>query len=214
MRVSPSERAADRQRLSADAVVDAAIAIIQSRGPGDLTMRSLAAAVGAAPTAVYWHVGDKDAVLDAVAERVVVDASHLEPVGDTLIERIVSIATKMRAFLESKRVLVAVAHERGRTAQLFHPARQRIVAELLGAGLPPDRVAFAAEATMYIVSGSSLTDLAVDRSPDRVDHSTLWTAADVDGADDPDKLLAALRHRTDADVLFERTLTAFLTGLL
>lgn len=212
--MAQSELHGERQRLSADAVVDAAIAIIEAGGPSELTMRALAAAVGAAPTAVYWHVGDKDAVLDAVAERVVVDASHLEPDGEALIERIVSIGSKMRSFLESKRVLVAVAHERGRTAQLFHPARQRIVAELLDAGLPPDRVAFAAEATMYIVSGSSLTDLAVDRSPDRVDHTTLWTDIDVEGADDPDKLLAALRHRTDPDILFERTLTLFLTGLL
>lgn len=212
--MAPSDRVGDRQPLSAEAVVDAAIEIIEARGPSELTMRSLAAAVGAAPTAVYWHVGDKDAVLDAVAERVVVDASHLEPDGDALIERIVSISSKLRRFLQERRLLVGIAHERGRTAQLFHPARQRIVAELLGAGLPPDRVAFAAEATMYIVSGSSLTDLAVNRSPDRVDHTTLWTDDDVEGADDPDKLLTALRHRTDPDVLFERTLTLFLAGLL
>jgi AcrR family transcriptional regulator len=200
--------------LNAAAVVDAAIAIIQDGGPAELTMRSLAAALGSAPTAVYWHVGDKDAVLDAVAERVVVDASHLEPDGDTLIERIVSIGAKLRTFLHERRVLVGIAHERGRAAHLFHPARRMVVRELIDAGLPPDRAAFAAEATMFVVSGSLLTDLAVDRSPDRVDHTTLWTLADVEGADDPEKLLAALRHRTDADQLFERTLTAFLTGLL
>jgi AcrR family transcriptional regulator len=212
--MAPSDRAGDRQPLSADAVVDAAIAIIEDRGPNELTMRSLAAAVGAAPTAVYWHVGDKDAVLDAVAERVIVDASHLEPDGDALIERIVSIGSKLRRFLSERRLLVGIAHERGRTAHLFHPARRMVVRELIDAGLPPDRVAFAAEATMFVVSGSLLTDLAVARSPEHVDHTELWTLADVEGADDPEKLLAALGHRTDADQLFERTLTAFLTGLL
>jgi AcrR family transcriptional regulator len=212
--MAPSDRSADRQRLSAEAVVDAAIEIIEARGPAELTMRSLAAAVGAAPTAVYWHVGDKDAVLDAVAERVVVDASHLDPDGEALIERIVSIGSKLRRFLHERRVLVGIAHERGRTAHLFHPARRMVVRELIDAGLPPDRVAFAAEATMFVVSGSLLTDLAVARSPEHVDHTELWTLADVEGADDPEKLLAALGHRTDADQLFERTLTAFLTGLL
>ena len=67
---------------------------------------------------------------------------------------------------------------------------------------------------MFVVSGSLLTDLAVDRSPERVDHTELWQPADVAGAADPDALLSALRHRTDGDELFERTLTAFLTGLL
>lgn len=211
---APNATGDRRAGLTPDAVVDAAIAIIDAGGPAALTMRALAAELDAAPTAVYWHVGDKDAVLDAVAERVVVDASHLEPEGDALIERIVSIAAKVRAFLQSHRVLVGIAHERGRTAQLFHPARRLIVRELLAAGLPADRVAFAAEATMYVVSGSMLTDLAVDRSPERVDFTELWSAADVDGADDPDKLLAALAHRTDPDALFRRTLTAFLDGLL
>ena len=79
---------------------------------------------------------------------------------------------------------------------------------------PPDRVAFATEAVLYLVSGSVLTDLAVDRSRRRVHHTELWEPDDVDGADDPNKLLAALATSTPPDELFERTLTAMLTALL
>jgi AcrR family transcriptional regulator len=200
--------------LNRGAVVDAAIEIITRDGPDELTMRSLASALGAAPTAVYWHVGDKDAVLDAVAERLVVDISHLEPEGDTLTERIVSIGMKLRVFLRSSNPLVGVAHQRGRTAHLLHPARRMVVHELLDAGVAPDQAAFATEAVLYLVSGSVLTDLAVARSPERTPHTELWQPDDVAGAADPAKLLAALTTSTPPDELFERTLTAMLTGLL
>jgi len=212
--MAQSERQGERLPLGRDVVVDAAIEIIVTRGAAELTMRSLASALGAAPTAVYWHVGDKEAVLDAVADRLEVDVSHLQPDGDTLVERIVSIGTKLRAFLRDANALVAIAHARGRTAQVFHPARRMVVQELLAAGVPPDQVAFATEAVLYVVSGSVLTDLQVDRAPDRTRHTDLWDTADVAGADDPAKLLAALAVATPADDLFERTLTAVLDGLL
>ena len=212
--MAQSERQGERLPLSRDVVVDAAIEIIVTRGAAELTMRSLASALGAAPTAVYWHVGDKEAVLDAVADRLEVDVSHLQPDGDTLVERIVSIGTKLRAFLRDSNALVAIAHARGRTAQVFHPARRMVVHELLAAGVPPDQVALATEAVLYVVSGSVLTDLQVDRAPERTRHTDLWDRADVAGADDPAKLLAALAVATPADHLFERTLTAVLDGLL
>lgn len=205
----------DRSPITRDQVVDAAIELLTDRGVDDLTMRSLAAAVGAAPTAIYWHVGDKEAVLDAVADRVAVDISHLEPEGESLTERIVSIGTKLRAYLRDSARLVGIAHRRGRTAQLFHPARAMVVRELIDADVAADRAALITEAVMYVVSGSVLTDIQVDRSaPERVTAAELWQPSEVEGAADPAKLLAALATLTPSDDLFTRTLTAMLNGLL
>ena len=52
-------------------MLDAALQILESEGVDGLTIRGLAAKLGVAATAIYWHVGDKQALLDGVAERVI-----------------------------------------------------------------------------------------------------------------------------------------------
>lgn len=58
-------------KLSRDVVVDAALELVDVYGLGDLTMRRLAAELGAQPGALYWHVPSKQALLAAMAERIV-----------------------------------------------------------------------------------------------------------------------------------------------
>ena len=57
--------------LTADKVIDAAVALTVERGLDNWTLRQLAAALGAYPAVVYHHVGDRDAVVCAVLDRVV-----------------------------------------------------------------------------------------------------------------------------------------------
>ena len=45
--------------------------ILETEGFERLTIRGLATKLGVAATSIYWHVGDKQALLDAVAERVI-----------------------------------------------------------------------------------------------------------------------------------------------
>jgi len=64
----PTERLA-RTRLGEAAVVDAALTLADSEGLEALTIRRLAQALGVTPTALYWHFADKQAVLDALGDR-------------------------------------------------------------------------------------------------------------------------------------------------
>ena len=50
-------------------MVDAALALADSEGLAALTIRRLAQALGVTPTALYWHFPDKQAVLDALGDR-------------------------------------------------------------------------------------------------------------------------------------------------
>lgn len=50
-------------------MVDAALALADSEGLEALTIRRLAQALGVTPTALYWHFADKQAVLDALGDR-------------------------------------------------------------------------------------------------------------------------------------------------
>ncbi|MCL8027617.1 TetR/AcrR family transcriptional regulator [Nocardioides bruguierae] len=53
--------------------MDEALALADAEGVEALTMRSLAARVGVQPMSLYHHVANKEAVLDALVERVVAE---------------------------------------------------------------------------------------------------------------------------------------------
>ena len=57
--------------LSREAYVDAAVGLIENRGAAGLSARTLAAAVGADPSALYRHFTGIDDVLRAVADRMI-----------------------------------------------------------------------------------------------------------------------------------------------
>jgi len=53
----------------ANALLDAADSLLAAQSPAALTLRQVAAAVGVAPSAVYHHFADRNALLDALAHR-------------------------------------------------------------------------------------------------------------------------------------------------
>ncbi|WBU38787.1 TetR family transcriptional regulator [Homoserinibacter sp. YIM 151385] len=59
------------RRRTRDDVVDAALGILDEHGLAELTMRRLATALEVQPSALYWHVESKQALLAAVADRIV-----------------------------------------------------------------------------------------------------------------------------------------------
>ena len=70
-------------RLDADAIVTAALRLIDAGGLQELTMRRLGGELGADPTAVYRHFRDKDELLLAVCDRLFGGVlTSLEPQDD------------------------------------------------------------------------------------------------------------------------------------
>jgi TetR/AcrR family transcriptional regulator, tetracycline repressor protein len=201
-----------RVALSPERVVDAALVIIERDGADALTMRGLAADLGVAPTAIYWHVGDKDALLDAVADRVADEFGSVRVSGSDPVARIVSLGRSLRRNLLERAHLVGVAHQRGRTAMVFQPARRVLVRELTAAGLRGADAAFAVQAILHFVSGSVLTELQVERQPEQRDvPEDLWSDDDV--ADAPE-LLELLARPVDATIVFTRSLETLVRGLV
>ena len=67
---SANEAASKRVPLSRDRVLRAAVAIADAAGIGSLTMRSLAQELGVKPMALYYHVANKDEILDGIVDLV------------------------------------------------------------------------------------------------------------------------------------------------
>src|SRR5437764_14497514 len=82
-------RARPSRRLDRERIVDAALEVVDEDGLAGLNMRRLAAQVGAKPMSLYRHIPNKDALLDAIAERImsdlaVPDLTTREPFGNVL----------------------------------------------------------------------------------------------------------------------------------
>src|SRR5205085_12063227 len=68
--------------LDRDDIVDAALAILGEDGFDGLSMRTVAARLGVSPVPVYSRVGNKEALLEAVADRILVDATPVPPADE------------------------------------------------------------------------------------------------------------------------------------
>ena len=201
-----------RQGVSPERIVDVALGILESDGPDGLTMRRLASKLGVAVTAIYWHVGDKQALLDAVVDRIAAEVGEVPVTGEDPVARIVSMGRSLRHNLLARPHLVGLVHQRGRTAVMFQPARRVLVRELTAAGLRGEDAALAVHTILWFVSGSVLNVVQVERSPEQ--HPTadeLWTADDVRDAPDLLKLLA---RPIDPDDLFDYSLGALVRALV
>ena len=77
---SSSARAPAAPRLTREALVDAAMALADREGLDALTIRKLAGEIGVTPMALYWHVKDKDELLEALGERMFAEVK-LPPAG-------------------------------------------------------------------------------------------------------------------------------------
>jgi TetR/AcrR family tetracycline transcriptional repressor len=205
-------RASARVAVSAERIVDVALDLVDRDGVDGLTMRGLAAKLGVAVTAIYWHVGDKEALLDAIADRVAAEVGGVRATGADPTARIVSVGRSLRRSLLERAHLVGIAHQQGRTAAVFQPARRVLVRELTAAGLHGADAAFAVQAVLALVSGSVLTQIQIERAPESRDTpEQLWTLGDV--ADAPE-LLEYLADPIDSEQLFTRSLDTLVRGLI
>ncbi|MFJ5551543.1 TetR/AcrR family transcriptional regulator [Streptomyces sp. NPDC093225] len=205
-----------KSALTREAVLAAAAALVRQHGPDALTMRKLAAELGTAVTSIYWHVGNREQLLDALVERTVRDMAAIRPAGRTPAERVVSVARSMRRELRERPHLIAMVHERGLTDRMFLPAQQALVREVRAAGLRGARAADAVRAIQFQVVGFVLVERNRERSPvQSPGEGELWDPAETGAAvlGDP-ALRRALARPADPERLFLVSVKALAQALL
>ena len=134
-------------------VVDAAAALLDSYGIADLTMRRLARELDVSPGALYWHFPNKQALLGAVADRILRSCGRPTPAGWR--ERVTEIGALLRDALLSHTdgaELVSASFAAGQSA-----AMTDIVAWLADAateaGVACEQAELAARTVVYYVLG-------------------------------------------------------------
>ncbi|WP_329313141.1 MULTISPECIES: TetR family transcriptional regulator [unclassified Streptomyces] len=210
-----------RTTLTRAEVLEAAASLVKQHGPAALTMRKLAAELGTAVTSIYWHVGNRESLLDALVERTVQEMGAIRPAGHSPVERILSVARILRRELRERPHLIAMVHERGLTEQMFLPAQQALVHEVRAAGLRGARAADAVRAVQFQIVGFLLVERNRERSPAQSPaESDLWapppgSAGETPTAapDDPE-LARALARPADPERLFLLSVRALVHTLL
>ena len=191
-----------RAALTPEQVVDAAVAVVERDGADQLSMRKLAAELGVSANTIYWHVGGREQVLDAVIARVREGYAKVRVQGATPRERVCWVARRIwRDSLDNHQV-ARLAHARGRTASMNLPLQLALARELSAAGLTGRDAAEAMRGILYAIAGLLLVAF---RPVDEV-RDDPWAEV-ADDAVDPG-MLAALARPADLDALFERTLAA------
>jgi AcrR family transcriptional regulator len=139
----PWQRAPDRQArrrrepISRDAIVAAAIQLLDREGLAGLSMRRLADELGTGAASLYWHVGSKDGLLDLVLDQVIGEGQVPDPDPPRWREQLKEVARAQRAASLRHPWVVRVSIGRIPMGPNALRYSERILAILRAGGLPP-----------------------------------------------------------------------------
>ena len=148
----PPERG-DRRPLTRDAIVDAALALLDREGLGGLSMRKLAQELDVGTASLYWHVRDKEELLGLLLDRIVGEAEVPDPDPDNWQDQVKEMGRENRRLLQRHRDAAQISLGRIPVGPESMPVLERNLAILVAAGLPPRVVALAADLFALYVGG-------------------------------------------------------------
>lgn len=200
-----------RDHLTRDQVLDAAMDLVETSGANGLSMRSLAAKLGVAPTAIYWHVGNKEALRDALVDLIAPKVFKVRTSGRDPEARVLSTARSLLRALDAHPHLAGLAYERGRLLELLTPARHALAEAFMAAGL---------EGTAAVAATNAVVQLVGDRATTRYNTAGVMEqrldteAVRRSGSLTDPRLERQLGTVPNADATFEVSLRAMVRGLL
>lgn len=199
--------------LDRDDVVEAALRLVENGGTKALTMRKLAAELGVAPTTIYWHVGGRDEVVEAVVARQGEQLASVEVTGDDPVERVTSAARHVWSSALAHPEVMKLAHAHGATSLLEMHLEAALARELEAAGLRGEAARDALRGILLCVGGFLVVALrAREQVPEPLASTRLW--ADLDDQSISVETRTALSEPVDIEELFETTLGHVVTGFL
>jgi AcrR family transcriptional regulator len=158
------ERQARRRRepISREAIVTAAIQLLDREGLAALSMRRLAEELGTGAATLYWHVGSKDGLLDLVFDELIGEEQVPDADPSRWQEQLKDIARAQRRVSLRHPYLVRISIGRipmGPSALRFS---ERVLAILRAGGLPPRLAVQGYLLLIATVNGFTLDETGVD----------------------------------------------------
>jgi AcrR family transcriptional regulator len=217
------QRAGRRRRdpITTEAIVAAALRILDADGLDGLSMRRLAEELDTGAASLYWHVGSKDGLLDLVMDEVIGEQEVPDPDPGRWQEQLKEVARTMRATILRHRDIVRISIGRIPMGPNAVRYSERVLAILRAGGVPDDLAVHGYLLMIATVNGFTIDETGVgDPSPE--------TAVPLEDAGDMarDYIASLPRDRfpnmveladhfgmTDNDERFELLLDLFVDGL-
>jgi AcrR family transcriptional regulator len=134
-----------RQPLTREKIVDAALVLLERDGLQGLSMRKLAHELDAGAATLYWHVGDKEQLLGLLLDRIVGENEVPEPDPEHWQEQLKAFARSTRRMFKSRRDAAQLSMGRIPNGPNSLPKMEAALALLAAASLPPKVISYAAD---------------------------------------------------------------------
>ncbi len=136
------QRASGKRRdpLTQEAIVGAAIRVLDRDGLEGFSMRRVADELDTGAASLYWHVGSKDGLLDLIFDEVIGEQEVPDPEPDRWQEQLKEVARTMRETILRHRDIVRISIGRVPMGPNALRYSERVMA-ILRAGGVPDRLA-------------------------------------------------------------------------
>ena len=139
--------------LDAEEIVDAALAILDERGLDAVSMRNVGARLGVSPVPLYSRVGNKEALLDAMAARLFDGLAPVPEPDEAWPDYTTRWAYAVRArFAETTAFGLLLGNQRAPFVEASRP----LITLLRAQGFAADEAVQACRIVLWAVSGFSL----------------------------------------------------------
>jgi AcrR family transcriptional regulator len=162
-RPRPERRAGRPRTLDRDAVVDAALRVLDADGLDAVTIRRVAQELGTSGTALYTYVRDKEELIDLLLDRVIgeVDTSSIAP-DLPWQEQVREFARELRRVLTSHRDIARATLTRIPQGENALTAMNDMLGRLRAAEVPDEVIALGADLLALYVGAISYEDSTLE----------------------------------------------------
>jgi AcrR family transcriptional regulator len=144
--------------LSEDAVVDAALAILQSDGLEAVTMRRVASALDTGAASLYVYVSGREGLLQAMLDRVTATIELEAPDPSRWRAQLHSLLQRMHQALVAHPGIAALTLEDPPTTEVVLRLTENLLGILLNGGIDPQDAAWACDIFVSLVTAVASED--------------------------------------------------------
>ncbi len=158
-------RAAPRLPLTRDLIVDAALRVLDRDGVDALSMHRVAAELGTGAASLYWHVHNKDELLQLLSERVTEGIELPAPDPDHWQDQLKDVLRQLRAASERHRDVARISLGRLPSGPSLARFTEWLFALMAPVGIPDQVIAYAGDLTSLYVQAYAFEESLGVASP-------------------------------------------------
>ena len=218
------ERGGGRRRdpLTREAIVRAALRVLDREGLAGFSMRRVADELDTGAASLYWHVGSKDGLLDLIMDEVIGEQEVPDPEPDRWQEQLKEVARTMRATIRRHRDIVEISIGRVPMGPNALRYTERVVAILRAGGVPDQLAVQSYLLLLSVVNGFTMDEAGYEAETEAGAAPPLEEGAEMVGdylrslpANQFPNTIEVAAHFADADQegRFELLLDLFVEGL-